>query len=93
MARLIAIAVVLALHGAATVAAFRLYDSVADWTTGGYWVSPAVRVPLVIVAVVIAEMLVLASCPACIRALSRLCGCFENSHAESRHRNIATSVR
>jgi len=49
----------LVFQGGAVVAAAACRGPICDWAVGGYWVSPAVRVPAVAAAVLLAEVVVL----------------------------------
>jgi hypothetical protein len=60
MCRLLFPILFLAIQGAALLAAAACRGPVCDWAVGGYWVSPAVRVPVVAGAVLLAEIIVLA---------------------------------
>jgi hypothetical protein len=74
MDRLLSVIVFLALQGAGLVTALRCQDAVCDWMSGGYWVAPAVRVPLVALAIVLAEILLLAAVWPCNRLTARMLG-------------------
>jgi hypothetical protein len=74
MDRALIIGVFLAIQAAAVGVACRCYQPVCEWMTGGSWLSPAIRVPLVMLAVVFLEMLVLAAVWPCNRLTGRLLG-------------------
>jgi hypothetical protein len=74
MARLLSFLVFLALQGAGLFTAVRFQPAVYDWMSGGYWFAPAVRIPLVVLAVVFAELLILAAVYPCNRLTTRLLG-------------------
>src|SRR5215218_8812786 len=61
MDRTLIIGIFLAIQAAAVAVAVQCYHPVCQWMTGGHWLSPAVRVPLVVVAVAAVELLVLAA--------------------------------
>jgi hypothetical protein len=75
MARLVAIGVFVVLQGAGAIVGYQFQAPVSDWMTGGHWVSPAVRVPLVVIGVIVAEIALLAAFPCCNRVVAGLCGC------------------
>jgi hypothetical protein len=60
MVRLLSPLLFFAIQGAALAAAAVCRGPICDWAVGGYWVSPAVRVPAVAAAVLLAEIIVLA---------------------------------
>jgi len=72
MDRLLAIIVFLALQGVGVLAGLRCHSAVCDWMWGGYWFAPAVRVPLVMLAVLVGELLLLAAVYPCNRLTTRL---------------------
>jgi len=72
MDRLLSVIVFLALQGVGLMTAVRCQDAVCDWMSGGYWVAPAVRVPLVVLAIVLAEIALLAAVSPCNRLTSRV---------------------
>ena len=74
MDRLLTIAVVVVIHLVAIVAAAACYGPACQWMSGGGWLSPAVRVPLVAVGVLLLELLVLAAVWPCNRLTRRLWG-------------------
>jgi hypothetical protein len=74
MDRLLSVIVFLALQGAGLLTALRCQDAVCDWMSGGYWVAPAIRVPLVAFAIVLAEILLLAAVYPCNRLTARMLG-------------------
>lgn len=74
MDRVLSLIIFLVLQGAAAMTALRCQGPVCDWMSGGYWVAPAVRVPLVILAIVVAELLLLAAVYPCNRLTTRLLG-------------------
>jgi len=74
MDRVVILGVFLAIQAAAIAVASHCYQPVCEWMTGGNWLSPAVRVPLVIVAVAGLEVLVLAAVWPCNRLTGRLLG-------------------
>src|SRR5690242_17673037 len=59
MDRLLSLMLFLVLQGAAALTALRCQGPVCDWVAGGYWVAPAVRVPLVALAIVVVELIIL----------------------------------
>jgi hypothetical protein len=93
MARLVAIVVFLLLQGSGAVIGFQCQGPVCDWMTGGHWVSPAVRVPLVAFGIVVAELLLLSAFAPCNRFAARLCGCQPYCPSESRGAGVAASAR
>ncbi|HKB02217.1 MAG TPA: hypothetical protein VKD90_08360 [Gemmataceae bacterium] len=74
MDRLLSVIVFLALQGAGLLTAVRFQDAVGDWMSGGYWIAPAVRIPLVVFAIVVAEILLLAAVYPCNRLTARMLG-------------------
>ena len=72
MDRLLSVVVFLVLQGAGVLTACRCQGLVCDWMFGGHWVSPAVRVPLVVLAVIVAEILLLAAVFPCNRLAGRV---------------------
>ena len=74
MHRLLTIAVVVAIHLVAVAAAAACYGPACDWMSGGGWLSPAVRVPLVAVGVLVLELVVLAAIWPCNQLTRRLWG-------------------
>jgi hypothetical protein len=74
MDRFLTIAVFIVVQAAALVAAASCYGPACEWMTGGNCLSPAVRVPLVVLGVVVAEALVLAAIAPCNRLTHRLWG-------------------
>jgi mannose/fructose/N-acetylgalactosamine-specific phosphotransferase system component IIC len=74
MDRLLTVIVFLALQGAGLLTAMRWQEAVTDWMAGGYWVAPAVRVPLVAFAIVVAEIALLAAVYPCNRLTHRVLG-------------------
>jgi hypothetical protein len=74
MDRLLSLMIFLVLQGAAALTALRCQGPVCDWVAGGYWVAPAVRVPLVALAIVVVELVILAAVYPCNRLTARLIG-------------------
>jgi hypothetical protein len=93
MTRLLALGVFAFLHAIGAVAAFHCYDPVCTWMNGGYWVSPAVRVPVVVTGVVLSELLLLSLVTPCHRLVAGLFGCQSYPHATSTSGRLATPTR
>ena len=74
MARLLTLAVVVVIHLVAVGVAAACYRPACDWMSGGGWLSPAVRVPLVAAGVLVLEFAVLAAIWPCNRLTRRLWG-------------------
>jgi hypothetical protein len=74
MDRALTIVVFIVVQAVAVVAAVSCYGPACEWMTGGNCLSPAVRVPLVVVGVLVAEALVLAAIAPCNRLTHRLWG-------------------
>ena len=74
MDRLFTVVIFLAIQGAAAAAAAPCYGPACEWMTGGGCLSPAVRVPLVVLGAVAAEALVVAAVRPCHRLTHRLWG-------------------
>ena len=74
MDRLLTVALFVVIQAAAVVAAVSCYGPACEWMTGGNCLSPAVRVPLVVLGVAAAEVLVLAAVWPCNRLTRRLWG-------------------
>ncbi len=74
MDRLLILAVFVVIQAAAAAAAAPWYGPACAWMTGGGCLSPAVRVPLVVLGVVVAEALVIAAVRPCHRLTHRLWG-------------------
>ena len=74
MNRLHTLAVVVVIHLVAIAAAAVCYGPACDWMSGGGWLSPAVRVPLVAAAVLALELVVLAAVWPCNQLTRRLWG-------------------
>jgi hypothetical protein len=90
MARLLAIAVFIVMQGTGLVVGLQCQATVFDWMTGGHWLSPAVRIPLVATGVVFAEILLLCACAPCHRFVAGLCGCHPD---ESANHGMAAPAR
>jgi hypothetical protein len=60
MIRLLFPVLFLAIQGAGIATAAACHGPICDWATGGYWVAPAVRIPLVAAGVIVAEIALLA---------------------------------
>ena len=74
MDRLLTIIVVVAIHLVAVIAAAVCYGPACDWMSGGGWLSPAIRVPLVGFGVLLLELVVLAAVWPCNRLTHRMWG-------------------
>jgi hypothetical protein len=74
MDRMLILAVFAVLHLAALAVAALCYGPACAWMTGGGCLSPAVRIPLVIVALGLAELFVLALVWPCHRLTHRFWG-------------------
>lgn len=74
MDRLMSVTVFVVVQAVAVAAAATCYGPACEWMTGGNCLSPAVRVPLVVVGVLLAEALVLAAIAPCNRLTHRLWG-------------------
>jgi len=74
MDRLLTVIVFAAIQFAALAVAVLCYGPARHWMTGGGYLSPAVRVPLVVVGVGLAELLVVAAVRPCSRITHRLWG-------------------
>ena len=83
MDRALIVGMFLAIQAAAFAVACRVYHPVCEWMTGGTWLSPAIRVPLVVLGVLALELLVVAAIWPCNRLTGRLLGrgrCPEANH-------------
>jgi len=61
MDRFLTVAVFVVVQAVAVLAAASCYTPACEWMTGGGCLSPVVRVPLVVVGVLVAELLVIAA--------------------------------
>jgi hypothetical protein len=61
MIRLLFPVLFLAIQGAGIATAAACHGAICDWATGGYWVSPALRIPLVAAGLIVAEIALLAA--------------------------------
>ena len=59
MVKLLFVILFLAIQGSAIAVAAACQGPICAWMDGGYWVSPAVRIPLVAAGVIVAEILLL----------------------------------
>jgi hypothetical protein len=74
MDRLLTAIVFAVIQFAAVAVAVLCYGPASRWMTGGGCLSPAVRVPLVVLGVGLAELLVIAALGPCNRLTHRLWG-------------------
>lgn len=74
MDRLLSVVVFLVLQAGGVAVAAPCYGPACEWVTGGCWLSPVVRIPLVVLGVVLAEGFLLAAVWPCNRLTHRLWG-------------------
>lgn len=72
MDRFVTVVVFVVIQALAVLAAASCYGPACEWMTGGGCLSPAVRVPLVVAGVVLAETLVVAAVWPCNRLTRQL---------------------
>ena len=72
MDRVLSVVVFLVLQAAGLAAAAPCYGPACQWMSGGGWLSPVVRIPLVVLGAVVAELLLLAAVRPCHGLTNRL---------------------